>query len=309
MADINVKVSKVPDLLVDDNLKLSAASRGAIYDTSASISGAAGTIDFAGNSILRLTVTGNLTGSFTWPPVNFPALAADAQSIVLSIAFLQDATGGRVISLPTLFENAGEANIYGVPLVDEAPGGVTVVDIIARRVSGTVGYTVLFSPGIDASQIITGSIPVNILPAATTSTSGVVTLAAGSTGAAAGDHVHHMPLVSRVTLKGEGTNITTGDYELLDMPSAGVITRLTGFILVGTGTPTATLSAKISGATVTGTGTSANATAASTDSNATAANVFVARQKLQLAVTVTAGTVSMITGYIHYTMISNPWVP
>jgi hypothetical protein len=307
MADIETTVSPPSDMLVEAALKLSAAAKGVIYDTSTTLSGAVGNIDFSNRTILRYTVTGNLSGAFTWPPINYPALAADGQSVVLSIAFIQDATGGRVISLDDLFANAGPENIFGISLVDEAPNGVTAVDIVARRASGVVSYTVLFSPGIDAGQIVTGTIPVGILPTATSSSSGVVTLASGSGAAAAGNHTHAVPLPSRITLESNGAAIPTGVYELLDMPTSGTIVRLTGALLTGTGSPAATLTLRIAGVDVTGTGTSANGVSASADANATAANTFVARQKVQLNMTVTAGTVTMVSAYMHYTLNSNAW--
>lgn len=309
MADVETTVSPVPDVLISNGLTLRSASRGVYFDTSSSVSGAVSTLDFANEPILRLTVTGALTGSFTFPPLNIPDLDADNQSIVLTVVFIQDGTGGHTIDLDTLFLNAGVENIFGLPLVDEAANGVSVVDLVARREAAAITYSVYFPQSFDAAQIVSGTISSDRLPSATDVAAGVVTLSAGSSAAAAGNHTHPAPLPARITIRmSDGSTLTNGDYDLLDMPSAGTVIRLSGLRLYGTGTPTATVTAKISGSAVTGTGTAVSETL-STDSDATAANTFVARQILQINIAAITGTPTMLTGYMHYTSNTSAWNP
>lgn len=307
MADVETTVTPVPLVLVRNNLNLLAASNGVVLDTSSSVSGAQTTLDFQGCVIKRFTVTGDLTGSYTFPPSNIPELAADGQSVILSIFYFQDATGGHSIPLDTLFVNA-EPYVLGEYTVDESPGGVTVVDIVARRASGVTSYTVNLAPTFDAGQITTGILDAAVLPTATDVAPGIVTLAPGSGGAAAGDHTHAINLAGRITVEmSNGGAIPNDDYTLIDVPTAGTVVRLAGLRLFGGTNPVATVSAKISGATVTGTGTNVVSTAESADSNATAANTFVARQKLQVNVAAVAGSPTLLTGYLHYTLTTQPW--
>lgn len=306
MADVEVTVSPVPELLVHSGLKLKNAARGVYFDTSSSIAGAVGALDFANESIKRFTVTGDLTGSFTFPPINFPPLEADNQSVILTVILVQDGTGSHALDLDTLFLNANE--ILGTALTDETANGVTVVDVVARRESSLTTFTANFAPTFDAGQIDTGLIAPARLPAATPTTIGAVALASGSGAAAAGDHVHALLLAARITIRmSDGGTITNGDYTLLDMPTSGTVVRLTGLQL--TGTSTATVTAKISGTSVTGTGTAATSTAESADAAATAQNTFVARQRLQINIAAITGTPTMLSGWLHYSVNTNAWVP
>lgn len=307
MADIETTVSPVPAVLVHAGLKLGNAARGVVYDTSASISGAVTTLDFAGEPIKRFTVTGALSGSFTFPPLNMPTLDADNQSIILTVVFFQDGTGGHAILLETLFANADV--LLGTALVDDTANGVTSVDIVARRAAGVTTYAVYFSESFDAGQIETGTMSGARLPTATSVTPGIVTLAAGSGAAAAGNHTHPVPVPARITIRmSDGSILTNADYDLLDMPTSGTVLRLSGLRFYGTGTPTGTVTAKISGTQVTGTGTSVSETP-STDSNASAANTFVARQILQINIAAITGTPTLLTGYLHYTLNTSAWSP
>lgn len=307
MADVETTVTPVPLVLVRSNLNLLAASNGVVLDTSSSISGAQTTLDFQGCVIKRFTVTGDLSGSYTFPPSNIPELAADGQSVILSIFYFQDATGGHSIPLSTLFSNA-QPNVLGEFITDESPGGVTVVDIVARRAGGVTTYTVNLAPTFDAGQITSGVLTAAVLPVATDALAGVVTLSPGSGGAAKGDHTHAITLCGRITLEmSNGGAITNGDYTLIDVPTSGTVVRLTGLQLFGGTNPVATVSAKISGTTVTGTGTNVVSTSASADANATAANTFVARQLLQVNVASVAGSPTLLSGYLHYTLTTQPW--
>lgn len=307
MADVESTVSALGDMLAGANVRLKAAIEGVIRDSEISLSGAVGGLNFSGLAILRANVTGNLSGVFTWPPTNIPVLEATNQSVVLSVVFVQDNTGGRTIDLEALFAGAGAQNIYGLPLVDDSPGGQTQVDIIARRSGSTTAYTVLLAPLLDAGQIGSGIIDAALLPVATGVDPGVVTLANGSGSAASGNHTHATWLPIRFTIEANGAALTSGDFDLHDMPASGTVIRMTGVVLTGTGSPTATLTVKISGSPVTGTGTAATALSASGDANATLGNTFVARQKVQISMTITGGTVNMATGSIHCSVNSEPW--
>lgn len=307
MADVETTVSPVPDVLVATALKLKNAARGVCYESSATISGAVGSLDFANEVIKRFTVTGDLTGSFAFPPSNTPTLEADNQSVVLTVVFIQDAIGGHTISLNTLFANFIDPSPEGLPLVDVTPNGVTVVDIVARRVGGATTFSVYFAPTFDATQIVSGTMLAARLPTATSVASGIVMLAAGSGAAATGNHTHPVYQVARVTIRmSDGGVIPNGDYELLDMPTSGTVIRLAKLKFIGTSTPTGTVTAKISGTLVTGTGTSVTETE-SADAAATAANTFVARQLLQLNISAVTGAPTMLTGYIHYTINTEVW--
>lgn len=308
MANLETTVSPVPLLLVADGLTLTNASRGVYFDTSGTLSGAVGTLDFQGAPIKRLTVTGDLSGSFTMPPDGTPDLAANGQSVVLSIYFIQDGVGGHAIPLDTLFANIPESLRLGNTDYDDSPGGVTVVDLVKRRnESGSVSYTANFSPAFDAGQIVTGIFDPARLPAATTSTYGAVVIANGSLAAAAGNHTHYQTLSKRITIVMSGGGaIPNGDYDLEDAPADGTVVRLTGLAWTGGTTPTGTVTAKIGTTLVTGTGTAVTTTP-SVDANATASNTFVARQMLRVTVSAVAGSPTMLSGFMHYTVLNNAW--
>lgn len=308
MANIETTVSPAPLLLTQAGLTLINASRGVYYESASTISGAVGVLDFQGHPIKRFTVTGNLSGAFTMPPAGTPDLAANGQSVVLTIYFVQDATGGHTVPLDTLFGNIPADLRLGLADYDDSPGGVTVVDLVKRRDgAGVVTYTANFTPAFDASQIVTGTFSPALLPAATTTDRGGVLIAPGELAAAAGNHRHHQTLAKRITIimSGGGT-IPNGDYGLEDAPVSGTVVRLTGVQLWGGTSPTATVTAKIGTTLVTGTGTAATATASS-DANATSSNTFVARQVLSVNVASVAGSPTMLTGYLHYTLLNEPW--
>jgi hypothetical protein len=278
------------------------------FDSSATLSGEVSTLDFAGAPIRRYTVTGDLSGSFTMPPDGVPTLAADGQSVVLTIYFIQDGTGGRAIPLDTLFANVPPELRLGSTDYDDGPNAVTLVDLVMRRgTGGAITYTANFSPAFDASQIESGVFHTDRLPYATDTTPGAVTLAPGPSGAAVGDHRHHQTFCKLITvLMSGGGAIPNGNYTLEDVPAAGTVVRLTGLRWVGGTSPTGTVTARIDTTLVTGTGTAVNQTP-SVDANASAANTFVARQVLSVNVASVAGSPTMLTGFMHYTLLGNAW--
>jgi hypothetical protein len=309
MANLETTVSPAPLLLVQEGLNLINASRGVYFDSSASISGPVGNLDFSGAPIKRFTVTGDLSGSFNMPPIGVPTLGANSQSVVLTVLFIQDATGGHVIDLDTLFSGIPEALKLGNTDVDDGPGAVTVVDLVMRRnEGGVISYTANFAPSFDAAQIETGVFLPDRLPYATGSAAGAVILAAGSSGAARGNHRHLQPFCKTITIVMSGGGaIPNGDYTLEDVPTSGTVLRLTGLRWSGGTSPTGTVTAKIATTLVTGTGTAVNQTP-STDANATAANTFVARQVLSVNVSAVAGSPTMLSGFLHYTLLGDAWV-
>lgn len=307
MANVETTLTPVPLVLIRPSLNLLAASNGVFVDTSNSISGAQSTIDFQGAAIKRFTVTGPLTGAYANPPSNIPELADDGQSVTLTVVFIQDSTGGHSIPLVDLFANY-DPYILGSDIVDDSPGGVTVVDIVARRNLGVVTYTVNLTPTFDASQIDSGILSSDRLPAATDAISGAVTLSTGSGGAAAGNHTHSLILPAKFTIQmSNGSAIPNGDYELIVAPSSGSVVRLTRARLYGGTNPTATISAKVGTTTVTGTGLSVTSTAYTASGDATANNTFVELQMLYINIASVAGNPTMLDGTMHYSLNSQPW--
>lgn len=280
------------------------ASNGVFPFASGTLSGAAGALNFNNTTVLRLTLTGDTSGTFS-TPTNIPTLE-DGQRMFLAVELVQDATGGRTIDLATLFGFADTTT--GLPaLVDLAPNAVNIVELAVSRVGGVNIYTANFVPGIVAEQIVAGTVSRDFLPVATGTDAGIVTLANGSGAAARGNHTHEVILASPIDVQMSGGGIlTNGDYDLVETASAGRIVRLTKMRWQGGTSPTGTVSLKIDNTVVTGTGTAVISTA-SGDSDATAANTFVARQTLRATLSGITGNPTRLTGYAHYAYNTQPW--
>lgn len=291
------------NILVKSGLTVGGVSLGVHADSAQTISGAVGSLDFGGASWKRFTVTGNLSGSFSFPPLNVPTIL-DGQRYTFGIEFRQDATGGRTVNLAQLFQNA---QTDGAAVANTAPNGVTLVLLTARRESGVTTYTASFPPAIDGAQITTGVVPVARIQSATTGQPGVVQIGTGSGTAAAGNHVHpHAESKTFKIFKSTFAALDAGDYPLCpDLNFSGSVVRLTKVKLHGGASPTATVTLKIGGSTITGISVAADDTE-SADSDATANNTFVARQGITLALAGVSGSPVMIEGVLHLTHIGNP---
>lgn len=135
------------NIVITTGYTLGQLASGIHYETtSTNISGAVGALDFGGRATLIHTVTGDLSGSYTFPPVNLPALTQNATRAVLTIEYTQDGTGGRAIPLATLFANATRISGLATGSVDTTAGGKTRVRLLLRRIGGVVEYDAEFLP-------------------------------------------------------------------------------------------------------------------------------------------------------------------
>ncbi len=306
MAIHDLTVTPSPAIKVTDGVTLASVSQGVPEDSTGSLSGAVGSLDFQYKPWRRYNVTGDLTGSFTFPPINVPEITVDGLRWTFGIEFVQDATGNRAMNLTTLFANATAREGISAPNLE--PGGVTVVLLTARRQSGTTTYTASLSPSIDGAQVSRGIIPVARIQDATALQKGVVQLGTGSGAAAAGDHTHPRPDSRFFTFLGSGgAALTNGDYIVnADVNFGGTVVRLTKLRLHGGTNATATAIAKIGTTSVTGTSTSVTQTADSADATATANNTFTSRQGLFVTLSDITGNPTMMTGCMHLSITGSP---
>lgn len=283
---------------------LAGVAVGIHSDSAQTISGAVGTLDFAGKATKRFTVTGNLSGAFTFPPSNVPALGTDGDRVTLEIEFIQDGTGGRQMDLSALFVGANKR--VGVSAPDLAANGVTVVLLELRRASGAVTYTAHLSPTVDGVQI-TGTIPAARVQAGAVGQVGVLALGPGSGAAAPGNHVHVFRESKAFRLRmSDGSALVAGDYDIVeDLNTAGTLVRLTKVKLHGGTTPTATVTAKIDTTAVSGISIAATGSP-SADDDATGANAFTARQALKLTLASVTGSPTMVSGVAHINHTGEP---
>lgn len=302
MAIHDLTTTDSPDIQVETGVTLANVSAGIHYLSTATLTGAVGSLDFSGTTWKRFNVTGNLSGSFTFPPLNVEVMGTNDLQFILVVEFQQDATGGRTIPLNTLFANA--TAIVGVDAPDLTPNGITQVLLVAQRVAGATTYTANLPPSIDGAQVIRGTIPIARIQAGSASQAGVLQIGTGAGGAAAGNHIHPITDSKHFTFRmSDGSVLTDGDYPILsDVPYSGTIVRLTD-VYTEPAASTATVFVKVDSTAVTGTTTAATDTE-SADADATAANTYVGRQKIALNVVTTTAT--MVAGTIHHTRAGSP---
>lgn len=133
------------NIVITTGYTLGQLAAGIHHESSATnISGAVGTLDFGGKSVLLHTVTGDLSGSYTFPPIGIPSLTQNSTRSVLFIEYTQDGTGGRAIPLDTLFANATDRK--GIAATDLTAGGKTRVKLILKRIGGVVTYHIEYMP-------------------------------------------------------------------------------------------------------------------------------------------------------------------
>lgn len=265
------------------------------------LTGAVGVLDFGGSTVKRFSLTGNITGAFTFPPQNVPTVATDNYRLVLAVEFEQDGSGGRTMNLATLF--AGADSLEGTSAPDLSPNGVTRVLLVADRASGAVTYTANLSPTIDGAQITSGTIPVTRIQDASTTQKGVIQIGTGPGGAAAGNHVHSIPDARPFVIRrSDGGTLVTGIEDILsDVPFGGTILRLTKTRLLGDTAATATVAIRIDTSNVTGAAGNITGAALSGDMTATGANSFNDRQAIRINVTAITGTPKTLIGMLHFT--------
>lgn len=147
------------NIVIASGFTLVQLAGGVHYEaTSTNISGAVSTLDFGGKAVLLHTVTGDLSGSYTFPPLNMPSLTQNSTRTVLMIEYTQDATGGRAIPLNTLFANATRiVGLSGADCVDTAIGGKTRVRLVVKRIGGVTEVDAEFIPVHRHSNITVGT--------------------------------------------------------------------------------------------------------------------------------------------------------
>lgn len=267
--------------------------------TEITTSGAQAALDFNLKPVLRINVTGALSGAYANPPTDVPTLPANTTEFVYVIEYTQDATGGHAIPLATLFANYAQEGVAAA--ANTTPDKPTLVFLIGRKSgAGVVTYSVSFPPAIAGEQITFGTIPVARIQAASTGAPGVIQIGTTGTAAAAGNHVHTVSDSKKFVVdKSDGSALTAGDYPILeDVNFTGVVTLWTKVQLLGGTTPTATVSMKINSTTITGTSLSATGTA-SGDGVATTGNRYALREGLYLNIASPTGSFTRVTGIVH----------
>lgn len=284
---------------------LTGVMAGVHREASQSLTGAVGTLDFNGATVKRFTLSGNITGAFTFPPVNTPEIINPDYRLILIVELAQDTTGGRTMDLQALFANANARE--GVSAPNLAPGGVTQVLIVARRQGDTITYTANLSPTIDGAQITAGTIPIARIQDATSTQKGVIQIGGGSGGAAAGNHVHPQPDTRsfRIYRQDGGTIVNEASDIFADVSFSGTIIRATKLQLMGDAAATANIAITIDASAVTGASGAVTATA-SGDMTAIGANTFSERQAIRITISDITGTPKELRGVLHYTRTGLP---
>ena len=172
MAIHNMKTEPTPDILIKSGLTLGNASAGMHTYRQANVSGAIANLDYAGNEVLRLVLTGNITtDAVPFPPLNIPSLTVNGQQIELLLEIQQDETGGREFPVTNVF--AAADNIYGTPIILSDANAITPVYLIATRVLGVTRWDVHMPSQIHTSQLTGPAISTSLiagLPASATTT-------------------------------------------------------------------------------------------------------------------------------------------
>lgn len=200
MAIHNMKTEPTPDILIKAGLTLGNAAAGMHTYRQANVSGAIASLDYAGNEVLRLVLTDNITtDAVPLPPLNVPSLTVNGQQLELLLEIQQDATGNRTFPVTNVFANA--ANIYGTPVILSAANAITSIYLVATRVLGNTVWDVHMPPRVHTDQLTGGPI----------STSLIAGLPAGAV-TTGSFHVDRIPALN-------AAKVTTGSFEVERIPN------------------------------------------------------------------------------------------
>lgn len=284
--------------IVVDGTTLAGVMAGVHREVSQSISGAVGALDFSGATVKRFLLTGDITGSFTFPPQNIPSIATNGYRLILLVELEQDNVGGRMMNLSTLFTNAGA--IDGVNAPNMAPNAITQVLLVAQRAADVISYTAYLPISIDGAQIVSGIIPVTRIQDASTTQKGVIQIGTGSGGAAAGNHIHIQPetLPFRIRRSDGGTLVNSTESLIADISYSGSIVRIAKVHLEGDAAATASFELRIDTSPVTGCSGALSDTP-SADFTAISANTFNERQAFNVVLSGITGTPKELIGVLH----------
>lgn len=199
MAIHNMKTQPTPDILIKSGLTLGNASSGMYTYRQASVSGAIANFDFAGNEVLRLVLTGNITtDAVPLPPLGVPSLTVNGQQLELLLEIQQDGTGNRTFPTASVFANAN--SIQGSTTVLTAANAITPIRLVASRVLGSTVWDVFMPPLIHTDQLTGGPISTSLISglSANAITSGAF-------------HVDRIPALS-------AAKVTSGTFEVERIP-------------------------------------------------------------------------------------------
>lgn len=194
-----MKTQPTPDILIKSGLTLGNASSGMYTYRQASVSGAIANFDFAGNEVLRLVLTGNITeDAVPLPPLGVPSLTVNGQQLELLLEIQQDGTGNRTFPTASVFANAN--SIQGSTTVLTAANAITPIRLVASRVLGSTVWDVFMPPLIHTDQLTGGPISTSLISglSANAITSGAF-------------HVDRIPALS-------AAKVTSGTFEVERIP-------------------------------------------------------------------------------------------